>query len=232
MVNHRLLDVILDEEKLYLIFEFLPFDLNSYFHKQGRDKIVSVDKKKKMFYQIVKAVAFLHSKAILHRDLKPQNILVNESGDIKVADFGLARQYTIPIKIYTHEIVTVWYRAPEILLGAKEYATSIDTWSLGCIFAELFNNEPLFPGDSEIGQLYKIFQVLGTPSEDQWKGVTKLKEYKDIFPKWRSKDLGLICPALDDNGIDLLKKMLAYDPIKRISAKDALKHLYFKDIID
>jgi len=109
-------------------------------------------------YQIVKSVAFLHSKRILHRDLKPQNILVDSQGNIKTADFGLARQYTIPIKKYTHEVVTVWYRAPEILLGATEYTTSVDTWSLGCILAELFANEPLFPGDSEIGELFKIFQ--------------------------------------------------------------------------
>lgn len=109
-------------------------------------------------HQITKAVAYLHSRRILHRDLKPQNILIDSKGKIKIADFGLARQYSIPIKKYTHEVVTVWYRAPEILLGSIEYTTSVDSWSLGCIMAELYSNEPLFPGDSEIGEIFRIFQ--------------------------------------------------------------------------
>lgn len=232
MVKSRLIDVVVTDAKLYLIFEYLPYDLFSYINEQEKAKTFTVTKKKKIFYQIVKSVAYLHSRRILHRDLKPQNILVTQSGEIKVADFGLARQYTIPIRNYTHEIVTVWYRAPEVLLGAKEYSTSIDIWSLGCILAEFYTNEPLFPGDSEIGQLYRIFQVLGTPTEEQWKGVSKLKEYKDIFPKWRQKDLKTICPGLDDDGVDLLKKLLTYDPVKRISSKEALNHPYFKNVVD
>ena len=108
--------------------------------------------------QILQSVGYLHAHRILHRDLKPQNILVDTLGTIKIADFGLARQYSIPIKKYTHEVVTVWYRAPEVLLGCVEYTTSVDMWSIGCIFAELYSNQPLFPGDCEIGELYMIFQ--------------------------------------------------------------------------
>ena len=113
-----------------------------------------------LMFQLTKAVAHLHSRRIIHRDIKPQNILVDAMGTVKVADFGLARQYSLPIKKYTHEVVTVWYRPPEILLGTSEYATTVDTWSIGCVMAELFNTIPLFPGDSEIGQLFKIFQYL------------------------------------------------------------------------
>ena len=105
----------------------------------------------------MEAVAYLHSMRVLHRDIKPQNILVNSKGTVKMADFGLARQYSLPTGKYTHEVVSLWYRAPEILMGA-EYGTGVDTWSIGCIMAELYNGAPLFRGDSEIGQLYQIFQ--------------------------------------------------------------------------
>lgn len=111
-----------------------------------------------MFYQIVKAVSYIHSKGIIHRDLKLQNILTNDKGQIKITDFGLARQYGILLKPYTHEVCTLWYRPPEILLGSEEYSTPVDSWSLGCILAEIFSSNPLFPGDSEISMLFKIFE--------------------------------------------------------------------------
>lgn len=152
------MDVVITDKVLYLIFEFAKYDLKKFIQVKDLEGGMQSATRKNIMFQVTKAVAFLHSKRILHRDLKPQNILVDAKGIAKVADFGLARQYSIPIKKYTHEVVTVWYRAPEILLGSPEYTTSVDTWSLGCIMAELYTNEPLFPGDSEIGELYKIFQ--------------------------------------------------------------------------
>ncbi|THG10112.1 hypothetical protein TEA_000768 [Camellia sinensis var. sinensis] len=126
--------------------------------------------------------------------------------------------------------VTLWYRAPEILLGSRHYSTPVDVWSVGCIFAEMVNQRPLFPGDSEIDELFKIFRILGTPNEDTWPGVTSLADFKSAFPKWPSKDLATVVPNLDSAGIDLLSKMLCLDPSRRITARSALEHEYFKDI--
>ena len=121
----------------------------------------------------------------MHRDLKPQNLLVDNNGVIKLADFGLARAFGLPIKTNTHEVVTLWYRAPEILLGQKQYSTPVDTWSVGCIFAEMAQRKALFTGDSEIDQIFKIFQVMGTPNETHWKDALKLSDFKATFPKWK-----------------------------------------------
>ncbi|BAF10618.1 Os03g0108800, partial [Oryza sativa Japonica Group] len=145
-------------------------------------------------------------------------------------DFGLARAFGIPVRTFTHEVVTLWYRAPEILLGSRQYSTPVDMWSVGCIFAEMVNQKPLFPGDSEIDELFKIFRVLGTPNEQSWPGVSSLPDYKSAFPKWQAQALATIVPTLDPAGLDLLSKMLRYEPNKRITARQALEHEYFKDL--
>lgn len=108
--------------------------------------------------QILEAILFCHQRRVLHRDLKPQNLLIDNKGNIKVADFGLARAFGIPLRVYTHEVVTLWYRAPEVLLGSPRYSTPIDIWSIACIFVEMANKKPLFHGDSEIDQLFRIFR--------------------------------------------------------------------------
>ncbi len=180
-------------------------------------------------YQLIKGLSYCHSRRILHRDLKPQNLLIDREGNLKLADFGLARAVGIPVRTYTHEIVTLWYRAPEILLGQKHYSTAVDMWSVGCIFAEMANQHPLFPGDSEIDELFKIFRVLGTPNEITWPSVTTLPDYKASFPKWPAVPLGKLV-KLDENGVDLLQKLLTYEPGQRISAKRALLHPYFDDL--
>ena len=127
-------------------------------------------------------------------------------------------------------MVTLWYRAPEILLGARQYACPVDIWSLGTIFAEMVTQRPMFPGDSEIDELFKIFRLLGTPNEELWPGVSKLQDYKVTFPKWRPQPLASAMPAMEAAGVDLAGRMLCYTPAARITAKASLDHPYFADL--
>lgn len=226
----QLIDIVNQDTKLYLIFEFLDMDLKRYMDFTLNKGAFDVALIKSYMYQLIRGIHFCHRRRILHRDLKPQNLLIDKQGHIKLADFGLARAFGIPLKTYTHEVVTLWYRAPEVLLGSKHYAPALDIWSIGCIFAEMVNRHPLFPGDSEIDELFRIFRILGTPTEDSWPGVGTLPDYKESFPMWSKQDLKSAVPSLEDAGVDLLSRMLEYDPAKRISAKQALLHPYFRDL--
>ncbi|XP_029067507.1 cyclin-dependent kinase 3 isoform X2 [Monodon monoceros] len=199
----RLLDVVHSEKKLYLVFEFLSQDLKKYMDSTPASKL-PLHVVKSYLFQLLQGVNFCHSHRVIHRDLKPQNLLINELGAIKLADFGLARAFGVPLRSYTHEVVTLWYRAPEILLGSRFYSTAVDVWSIGCIFAEMVTRKALFPGDSEIDQLFRIFRTLGTPNEAMWPGVTQLPDYKGSFPKWTRKGLEEIVPHLEPEGKDLL----------------------------
>ncbi|XP_077993462.1 cyclin-dependent kinase 2-like [Glandiceps talaboti] len=232
-LNHpnivRLLDVVHSEKKLYLVFEYLNQDLKKYMDNAPPSGL-PLPLVKSYLFQLLQGVAYCHSHRVLHRDLKPQNLLIDAEGAIKLADFGLARAFGVPVRTYTHEVVTLWYRAPEILLGTRFYSTAVDVWSIGCIFSEMITRRALFPGDSEIDQLFRIFRTLGTPDESMWPGVCKLPDYKSTFPKWPAQDVTKVVPTLDADGQDLLKQMLTYEPSQRISAKTALSHRYFCDV--
>lgn len=232
-LNHpnvvKLLDVIHHDRKLYLVFEYLDRDLKKYMDNAGPDGI-PLDLVRSYMYQLLDGISYCHTHRVLHRDLKPQNLLIDSKGNIKLADFGLARAFGMPVRTYTHEVVTLWYRAPEILLGSRYYSVPVDIWSLGCIFVEMLTRRALFPGDSEIDQLFRIFRTLGTPDDKIWPGVSKLPDYKTSFPKWPLKCIDHLVPNLDRAGQELLQRMLTYEPNRRISARMAMGHVYFRGV--
>eukprot|EP00048_Salpingoeca_helianthica_P010656 m.153189 g.153189 ORF g.153189 m.153189 type:complete len:299 (+) comp15119_c0_seq9:1617-2513(+) len=221
-------EIIHSEFKLYLLFEFIDLDLKK--HMDSLPGPLSPDTVKSFLRQTLQGIEFCHGRRVLHRDLKPQNLLISRGGEIKLADFGLARAFGVPLRAYTHEIVTLWYRAPEILLGSKQYACPVDIWSIGCIFAEMVTRRPMLPGDSEIDELFRIFRIFSTPTEAVWPGVAQLPDYTGSFPRWNAQPLNEVVPGLDAAGLDLLAQLMRYDPVKRISAKAALRHEYFADM--
>lgn len=178
--------------------------------------------------QLFSGLAFCHSRLVLHRDLKPQNVLIDRNGRVKLADFGLARAFQAR-KLYTQEVVTLWYRAPELLLGNPEYTAAVDVWSTGCILAELFCRQPLFSGDSEIDQIFRIFRLRGTPTEATWPGVTKLPNYQENFPKWHAKAIDVQVPQIVPSAVDLASQLITYAPTQRLTAQDAMGHPFFDD---
>jgi len=250
----RLLDVNQAQPgELYLVFEFVAFDLKTYMDQQQSSTAVSerVGLKpaavKNFMKQIMQGVGFCHTYRVLHRDLKPHNLLISQDGQqLKLADFGLARLSGLPNGPYTYEVVTLWYRAPELLLGASRYSTAVDMWSVGCIFAEMATGLPLFPGRSDIDQLFKIFQRRGTPTADIWPNYPRLPYFNTEFPQWRPRPVtDLISSSMGRNtttasasagggsmadsphAMDLLEQILQYDPDRRLVCKTALQHPYF-----
>ena len=229
----KLHEVLHSPKKLTLVFEYVEQDLKKVIDSR-EGKGLEMNMVKSFLYQILKGVDYIHKKKVLHRDLKPQNILINKENIVKIGDFGLARGYGIPVKNYTHEVVTLWYRPPDVLLGNKNYGTTVDMWSIGCIFAEMVSGKALFTGNSEPDQLKKIFEIKGTPTDEHAPGLKELPEWGvgnntnfEVFPE---KDFKQLFPNLDAEGIDLMMKFLQLEPEKRISAEEALKHPFFDDV--
>ncbi|GIY22653.1 hypothetical protein CEXT_368271 [Caerostris extrusa] len=211
---------------LYLVFEHVDQDLATYLEKCPAPGLSSERIKVRYIFQLLNGLDFLHFNRVLHRDLKPQNILISNQGVVKLADFGLARIYSGQITL-TSVVVTLWYRPPEVLL-CQSYASAIDVWSSGCILAELYKRDPIFPGENEVDQLSKIFEITGSPKQSEWpKDVsvpwTSFKFYKGV-------PLHTVVPEICSDGLDLLKRMLCFNPTERISCEAALKHPYFRDV--
>mmetsp|Transcript_2999 Transcript_2999/g.6998 ORF Transcript_2999/g.6998 Transcript_2999/m.6998 type:complete len:359 (-) Transcript_2999:441-1517(-) len=217
-------------ENVFLVLEYCSHDFAELVDRMTRP--FKAPEIKCIMLQLLSALDHLHKNFIIHRDLKLANLLITSKGQLKVADFGLARYFGNPLGTYTPEVVTLWYRAPELLLNCNKYHTAVDMWATGCMFGEFLQNEPLLPGGTEIEQMDLIFQLLGTPSEKIWPGLRELKASKTIaqFPFYPYDNLGCkMAKWTTKNGLDFLDKLLTYDPCKRITAEKALEHPYFSE---
>ncbi|XP_064154250.1 cyclin-dependent kinase 17-like isoform X1 [Anguilla rostrata] len=222
-------DIIHTDKCLTLVFEYLERDLKQYMDDCG--SIMSVHNVKIFLFQLLRGLSYCHRRKVLHRDLKPQNLLINDKGELKLADFGLARAKSVPTKTYSNEVVTLWYRPPDVLLGSTEYSTPIDMWGVGCIFYEMVTGRPLFPGSTVEDELHLIFRILGTPTEETWSGVTSNEEFKTYnFPRYHAEPLVNHAPRIDSDGHDLLSLLLQFEAKRRISAEEALRHPYFRSL--
>jgi len=230
--------VHLHESSLHVFFEYVDLTLHDLINptKQvNAGKALQPRQVKHFMWQLLSAVAHCHARGVLHRNLKPKHILVKKKPDgqykFMISDFALVRLTSVPLKTFTAEVVTLWYRAPEVLMGG-EYVTGVDVWSAACVFVEMLQGSPVFIGISEIDQLFQIFSKLGSPSKDVWPEITNRPNYSFKFPNWPARKYENIFPDFPPDALDLLSQMFVFDPKKRISARKALDHPYFSDIPD
>ncbi|KAF7366684.1 Pkinase-domain-containing protein [Mycena sanguinolenta] len=227
----RLHDVIHTETKLILVFEFCEQDLKRYMDAHGQRGALDPATVKSFMFQLLKGTNFCHENQVLHRDLKPQNLLINRKMELKLGDFGLARAFGVPVNTFSNEVVTLWYRAPDVLLGSRTYSTSIDVWSCGCIFAEMISGMPLFRGKDNNDQLLHIIKILGTPSHQQL--AKMLKDSPEIvlreLPQFPKISLAQVLPKASPAAVDLMERLLKFDPSERITCAEALSHPYFAE---
>ncbi|ELT96418.1 hypothetical protein CAPTEDRAFT_176177 [Capitella teleta] len=219
-----LLDVFGQKSNVSLVFDFMDTDLEIIIKASGL--ILTPSHIKAYMLQTCLGLEYLHAHWILHRDMKPNNLLIDRNGVLKIGDFGLAKFFGSPNRVYTHQVVTRWYRPPELLFGARNYGVGVDMWATGCIMAELLLRLPFLPGDSDLDQLSKIFQTLGTPSDESWPEMKALPDFVQfkVFPGTPLKD---IFSAASDDLLGLLSSLLTMNPLKRCTATEALRMPYF-----
>ncbi|KAI6173268.1 putative serine/threonine-protein kinase [Aphelenchoides besseyi] len=219
-------------DKIYLVMEFVEHDMKSLMKQLFERKKEVYNATSQVVDASVTIRLCLSSSRVIHRDLKSSNLLLSHNNVLKIADFGLAREYGEPLKAYTPVVVTLWYRSPELLLGTKKYSTAIDIWSIGCIFGEFLKLIPIFQGNSETDQLNKIFMDIGTPNETVWPGYKELPGVaRCVFANTPYNQLRkkFMVDLKSELGLELMNRFLAPCPERRISAESALKHPFFDE---
>ncbi|KAG0286261.1 Cyclin-dependent kinase 10 [Linnemannia gamsii] len=214
-----------DLDQIFLVMEYCEQDMAALM--DNVKKPYTPAEVKCLMLQLLKGIEYCHDHFVIHRDLKLSNLLLNSQGILKIADFGLARSFGLPSRPMTPKVVTLWYRAPELLFGDLNYTTAVDMWSAGCIFGELLKHAPLLPGKVEKQQVDFIIELLGTPHEKIWQGFNKLPMSSIKLPEQRFNNLKNKFPHITDAARSLLSGLLTYDPKKRLSVKQALAHPYF-----
>ena len=270
-LNHpnviHLAEIILEHKCIFMVFEYAEHDLLQiiHHHTQPNRHPIPASTIKSILFQLLNGLLYLHTNWVLHRDLKPANIMVTSKGEIRIGDLGLARLFYKPLNsLYNGDkvVVTIWYRAPELLLGSRHYTPAIDLWAVGCIFAELLSLRPIFKGEEakmdnkktvpfQRNQMQKIVEILGMPTKEQWPGLVYQPEHGQLQTlAFSSRDVANYKPSgleawywstlksggyqegepsgyPGQLGYDLLSKLLEYDPEKRLTAREALRHPYF-----
>lgn len=229
-----LLEIMVEQKQIYMIFDYADHDLTGLL--SNPDIKLTEANCKYFFKQLLEGINYLHSKRVIHRDIKGSNLLIDKKGVLKVADFGLARKMKTvkPFQSpdYTNRVITLWYRPPELLLGTTDYGREVDMWGIGCLLVELFTKRAIFQAQDEIQQLHVIFEIMGTPTFEEWPKIDNLPWYEMVKPKdfYKATFKDQYGKILSDNCFDLALQLLKYDPLKRITAKNALKHEYFNEL--
>ena len=232
----KLHEVVQCSHSICLVMEYLPYNLS----KLSNNFVVPESLAKGFMLMLLRGLAHLHELGIIHRDIKPHNLLFSCSGVLKICDLGLCR--ILPEKMpkqqgtkateenhaWTLQVGTHYYRAPELLFGDRGYTEAIDIWAAGCVMAELLNGEPLFPGVGDLEMIGKISELLGTPCEETWPGISQLPDYGKLMFKQRPRvDMKTVFPSWSPEALDLFEQFIIYEPGKRISARQALHHPWF-----
>jgi cyclin-dependent kinase 7 len=220
------------DQNLNMVLEYLPLGDLEMLIKDIKHVAYAAADIKAWMGMLSRAVWFCHANFVLHRDIKPNNLLIAADGELKLADFGLARSFAEPYTNMTHSVITIWYRPPELLFGARQYSGAVDIWSMGMVFAELVLRRAYCQGETDISQLERISENVGTPAEENWPGVSKLPNFvaceKEHFHPVKGRDYYLRNFGTQGNeGVELLMSMLMLDPRKRKTARQILKHKWW-----